>query len=182
MTIHSRKLLIYTVMWLSGGMHAFAQETPVVDISGGYSLVRRVAALDTASFHGWTASVTGHWTPSVAIVGEVSGNYLTFDEFVTIKSSTHTYMGGGRFTLRRSSMSPFAQVLMGAGRDAASGNEPGFGKLPGVVRTRFQVQAGAGVDARLYRRLILRAGADYRLKGLKGLRVHAGLAFGVGSR
>lgn len=185
MTIDRKKLLICTVVCLSGGLHVFAQETPAFDISGGYSLVRRVAVLDTASFHGWLASLTVHCTPRLAIVGDVGGNYLTLHRYpFTLTNSTHTLMSGGRLTFRRSSISPFAQLLLGAARDAVSGNEAGVGELRGLslARTRFQLQPGAGVDVRLRGRVGFRAGADYRLRGVRGLRLHAGVAFGAGSR
>ena len=179
------KILVCMLLSLLSATQVSAQETPAFDISGGYALVHLAAPADLPkTFHGWLASVAGHLTPWFALVGDVGGNYVTVDDYlITLKLSTHTYTAGARLTLRRRSISPYAQVLVGAARLAVSGSEVGGVHMPvlSIAKMHFTIQPGGGIDVRLSRRLGFRAGADYRLR-LRELRLHGGVVYRVGSR
>ena len=75
---------------------------------------------------GVVPDVAGNLNRSLAVVGEVSGNYKDFDETTTVGGITatvkasmnvHTFLGGVRFNARQNpSFTPFVQALFGLAR------------------------------------------------------------------
>src|SRR5688572_11279599 len=114
-----RPLFVAFVM-LVCALPVSAQDVPAIDLSGGYSFVRDQALEE--NFHGWLASVAGHFNPWLAAVGEVGGNYKSIDVLGSdISLSIHSFMGGPRFSVRRAAnVTPFFQVLVGGVRGSAS--------------------------------------------------------------
>lgn len=169
-------VLVLCVSW-----PAIAQEAPAVEVGGGYSLVQDQDVDE--NFHGWVASLGVNLTRWIGLVGEVGRNYKTLrccDAEADL--SLHSYMGGARVAVRRSSVVPFVQVLAGGARLSASA----FGETAG--QTKFALQPGGGLDVWLGRNVGVRVGADYRRvfledgEGLNQFRLHAGVVLGLGRR
>lgn len=176
-----RTSFLVGVLVLSVSWPAIAQEAPAVDVGGGYSLVQDQDVDE--SFHGWVASLGVNLTRWFGLVGEVGGNYKTLRCCdAEIDLSLHSYMGGARVAVRRSSVVPFGQFLVGAVRGSSSG----FGSTSSD--TRFALQPGGGVDIWIGPNAGVRVGADYRRvfledgEGLNQFRFHAGVVLGLGRR
>jgi len=148
-----------------------------VDFAAGYSFLKDNETSENFG-KGIFASLgvnTGNW---LAIVGEVSGNWKTFDALgEDVKVNLDFYGAGVRFRGRTGAARPFAQVLFGAARgrvefegESESGSE-------------FAWQPGAGVDAYFSRSVGLRFGVNGRFIQAeditaKQVQVVVGLVFG----
>lgn len=169
-------------MALGSVLPALAQNTPAVDIAGGYSFLRDQEA--EVNMHGWLASIGINLNSSVGLVGEIGRNTKSFEtagiEFLEV--GANTFMGGLRFASYASSaIAPFAQVLFGATKLE--------GSLLGLSEevTEFSVQPGAGVDLRIQRTVAIRLGGDYRYIAIEGearnqFRFYTALVISGGSR
>lgn len=157
-----------------------AADTPKAEIGLSYSILHNKA---TTYPLGWVAAIDGNITNSIAIVGEVAGNYKTMTEAgIDLTLKEHTFLGGLKFTGRGAgSAAPFFQVLAGLGRFGAGAE--GFSASVNV----FAFQPGAGVDIKLGANSAVRLQGDYRLlrkngENLNEFRVAVGVVFGVGKR
>jgi hypothetical protein len=125
-----RTLLIIGI--ILAAVPAYAQDTRP-EVSGGYRYLYIGGSDDadgTSVPKGWYVDVAYPITPMLSIVGDVGGHYKseseTFSEGgVTItgtaKANVHTFLGGVRLSRRNNPrFTPFAQVLFGTGRAAAS--------------------------------------------------------------
>lgn len=157
-----------------------AQQTPAVDISGGYSFLRD-QEIET-NFHGWVASMAGNVNEWFGIVGEVGGNYRTLQAFDTdIDLSVHSFLAGPRFSGRGAQVTSFGQVLLGVARASAGV----LGETASV--TEFALQPGGGVDVWLRPNVGIRVGGDYRRifaegAGTNEFRFHVGIVVAAGIR
>jgi opacity protein-like surface antigen len=142
---------------------AAAQDTPKVEISGGYNFFSGKASGDEdwEKFpKGWYADIAGNVTETIGIVGQVTGNYKTIeDSDGDFDLKIHTYM----FGVRGSSpgrVRGFGQVLVGAAN--LKGSVPGFS----ATQTNLAFQVGGGVTVLNTGNVGFRAGVDYlRIKG-----------------
>ncbi|MGH9237530.1 MAG: hypothetical protein ACRD3G_05770 [Vicinamibacterales bacterium] len=108
---------------------------------------------------GWYFDVAVPITPMLSIVGDIGGNYKSETESLTeqgitftgsVTSSVHTFLGGIRLgATENPRVNPFAQILFGAARGAASVEAT----LSGVPLIDFEESAteaamslGAGVN------------------------------------
>src|SRR5439155_25799770 len=91
---------------------------------------------------GWFVSVGKTVTPSISIVGDVSGNYktITVTPGVDAKLKVHTFAAGPRWSDRQGQITPWAQVLVGIAN--MSGSVFGIG----ASENGFSVQPGGGLD------------------------------------
>jgi hypothetical protein len=160
---------------------AYAEDTPAVDVAGGYSFGRDHDIEE--NFHGWLAAVTGNFNPWFGITGEVGGNskkYQVLGSDATL--SLYSFMVGPRITARGSSAAtPFFQFLVGAVR--GSGSFLGSSESS----TELALQPGGGVDVWFTSNAGLRVGGDYRRvlatdAGFNEFRFHVGLVFAGGRR
>lgn len=138
--------------------HAAAQDTPKVEVSGGYQYAAFKASGDD-SFEkfpaGWYADVAFNATPIFAIVGNVGGNYKTIDdEDFTLK--VHEFLLGVRLGSHSNAhVVPFGQVLVGGGHLKASGGGDS------ISESRLSFLVGGGVNVMASRSVGFRAGLDY---------------------
>jgi hypothetical protein len=147
------------VVLSSSAVHA--QGAPTAEGAFGYAFLHdNTTAVDAPI--GWMASVAGNVTRWFALVGEVGGNYKTFESGAADLGLTlHTFTTGPRFTVPASSpVAPFAQLLVGiahASADLSASN------VSIVVRgTSFVSQLGLGVDFNPSPRRALRIELDVR--------------------
>lgn len=157
-----------------------AQEAPVFDVSGGYSLLRDQELEE--NLHGWTGSFAGYLSSWFGAVGEGGGNYRTFPvgQF-DLETGVHAFLAGPRVSFRGAPrVTPFVQLLVGATRFtlAAEGAS--------VSTTELSFQPGGGVDVWLASNVGVRGGADVRRvlgdEGLNQYRVHVGIVLTGGRR
>jgi len=160
---------------------ALAQETPVLDISGGYSFVRDQEAEE--SFHGWIASGAWNLNRWLGIAGEVGGNYKAIQVLgADIDLSMYSFFAGPRFSWRQAgNVTPSAHLLVGAVR--------GSGVVLGAKRSEleFALQPGGAVDFWLGENAGLRVGGNYRRvlpegETINQFQFHVGLALRAGAR
>jgi opacity protein-like surface antigen len=129
-----------------------------VDFAVGYSLMHD-SDVDGNFPMGWFVSAGKKMTPTMSIVGYVSGNYKSIEVApgVDAKLKVHAFMGGLRWSQRQNQITPWAQLLVGAAN--MSGNVLGVGDS----ETDFAVQPGGGLDYEVARGMAVRLGANFRL-------------------
>jgi Outer membrane protein beta-barrel domain len=164
----------------------FAQDTPNIEIFGGYSYLN---SSDGDDLNGWSSSVVknvNHW---FGIKGEVSGFYQSYTDLAgdKLSVSNHYILGGGQFTYRKNEkFQPFAHLMAGtvllrAKVDGAAGSQS-------AATTGFVFMMGGGADYKIAKALAVRLiQADYliiREGGFnsRGLRLSTGLVYRHGSQ
>ena len=165
-----------------------AQNAPQAEFSAGWRLLNLPDAFGSESETfplGWYADVAGNLTRAVAVVGEVSGSYKSFNENtnqfgvttnVDVDVNLHTFLGGIRFNARQNpAFTPYVQALFGLAREAATVKAQAT--FNGRTTTNesessdsdFAFDAGGGVNINLSDNLAVRVGAGYlRLGGSDG--------------
>lgn len=179
-----RAALLVTVLSLAVVSPAVAQDTPIVDVSGGYSLL----SSDDETLNGWYATVGGNITGWFALVADVNGHYFServeaFDDFPggKAKFDAIAILGGPRFTFRSGRFAVFAHVKGGV--------VTFHSKFMGYDDSQSEaaLEAGGGLDVWLARHVALRVGLDGRAvlfedEAEGSFRFHAGVVFGLGTR
>lgn len=144
-----RVFLSVTVVLILSSL-TMAQDTPKVEVFGGYSYA------GTGS-HGLAASVAGNLNDWFGLTAEVGGHYSKFtDQGFTEKIQTHSVLFGPRFSLRRNKkVVPFVHALIGAAHLKTETNE--FGPLVSFSDNSLQTALGGGLDIRVNDRFAVRA-------------------------
>lgn len=173
-----RKMILFTGLLLLSAAGSHAQDTPAAELSASYSYLR-FGVSNGVNQNGGSISLAGNFNKWLGIAADVGG-YHTNQGGVTL--NTYTYMGGPRFSYRKSSrVTPFAQVLFGGARGALSGFG-GSGATNG-----FAYSAGGGLDLGLTKHIALRPQFDYigmRFSGnnVNTVRGSFGIVFRFGNR
>ena len=120
--IITRSESLITILLMFFPLTVVAQETPKLEIFGGYSYLRLTrqtnAGLESANLNGWNASVKWNLTPRIGLVADFSGNYgqrgrtplslsttsgqITQIGFKPGDMRQHTFLFGPEFRLVRS--------------------------------------------------------------------------------
>src|SRR5258705_6670257 len=166
-----------------------AQNAPRAEFSAGWRLLNLPDTFNGESETfplGWYTDVAGNLTRAIAVVGEVSGSYKSFNENtnqfgvttnVDVNVNVHTFLGGVRFNARQNpAFTPYVQALFGLAREAATvkGEATFNGRTTTIVDqsesdSDFAFDAGGGVNINLSDNLAVRGGAGYlRLGGGDG--------------
>jgi len=137
---------------------AAAQDTPTVEVFGGYSWAG-------GNFHGWNTSVTGNLTKSFGLVADFSGHY--------------GFLFGPRFSHRGKRLTPFAYALFGVTRFHESATISG--QRLSDADTGFSSALGGGLDVKVSKHVAIRAfQIDYFRPNFFGEAHNRGrLAFGI---
>ena len=187
---------------------AWAQETPRVEIFGGYSYLRVTAdddlaglgsangSFDSISANGFITSAAYNLTKRIGIVGEFSRhtketNLLNLIRQpgipdVRVETRVNTFLFGPRFTLRTESIEPFAHFLVGGAH--GSFDVSGVGILASDSGTAFTFAAGGGVDIKFSPKIVVRlVQADYLRTTINGPdldsgRISTGIVYRIGER
>jgi len=129
---------------------AMAQNTPIVEVFGGYSYARvDLTDIKHVNANGWSASATENLNSWFGGTLEVSGYYaaprLTIFGITTKPgSNVYTVLFGPRFSYRKfQKLTPFVHALLGVAHIHASEN--GFS----TSDNSFAAALGGGVDVRL---------------------------------
>jgi outer membrane immunogenic protein len=173
-----RKIILLAGIILFAAAASSAQETPGAEVSASVSYLR-FGVSNGVNQIGASASVAGNFNRWLGFAADFGG-YHKNQGGVTF--NTYTYLGGPRFSYRKSSrVTPFAQVLLGGARGSLSGFG-GSGSTNG-----FAYSAGGGVDLGLTKHLALRPQLDYigmRFSGntVNTVRGSFGIVFRFGNR
>ena len=187
--------VVLSLMVVGFAAPAAAQDTPRAEVSVGYNWLTAKESSDDDFDEidewekfpkGWYFDIAGNVSDTLSIVGQVTGNYKTFED--DSKINIHTFMGG----IRGSSpgrVRGFGQVLLGGVAVKAEDEFIGFEES----ETNFGLQIGGGVNVLGSGGVGLRVGLDYlRLfakddseilfNDVNGFRFNVGVTFGIGSR
>lgn len=160
-----RRFLIILALLTVLPVAAAAQDTPKVEIFGGYSYLRQTDNLIGEDLHGWNASFTSNITKWMGLAAEFSGHYgdATLTPGLKADVATHIFAVGPRFAYRGSErVTPFAHVLLGAARSnvtyfVASGRAR-------INESAFALIVGGGLDVKVHDNVAIRLfQADYVL-------------------
>ena len=170
---------------------AAAQDTPKAEVSVGYNWLAAKASGDEEweKFpKGWYADVAGNISDTLSIVGQVTGNYKTFEDD-DFKLNIHTFMAGVRGS-SPGRVRGFGQVLVGG--VSVKAEDEAFDLEE--TETDLGLQIGGGVNVLGSGGVGLRLGLDdirvfAKEDGLvlvgddvNGFRFNVGVTFGIGSR
>ena len=169
------------------GSAAFAQDSPKVEIFGGYSYAD--AEVSNVS-KGWNGAVAGKLTNWFGVVGDVSGHYHSQNTVdteaepvtnVETKIHVYTFTLGPQFSIRIGRVAPFIHVLAGIAHTSQSVSQR-TGNVNFSMSDNsngFAGIAGGGLDLGVTRPLAIRLiQVDYNyIKfdsfGVKGLHSNA---------
>ena len=175
-----RKILFTASMLFLLPLTAMGQDTPGVEVFGGFSYLHTEGG---GNLYGWNGSVNVNLNKWFGLVVDFSGHYDSSSSRSAIivtpgtspvsfrfdsKENFHTFMVGPRFSLRKhDKVTPFSHLLFGiTRRHFESRTEfPGFPlAFSEFNNTGFAGVAGAGVDVKMTKSLVLRViQADYLL-------------------
>jgi Outer membrane protein beta-barrel domain len=153
-TLQLITLSLGALFTLSATPPASAQDTPKVDIFGGYSYVHAniVVSGTSINLNGGSGSLAYNFNDWLGVVGDVGfyhqGSITANDLSLTVS----TYQVGPRVSLRRHHhLIPFGQVLVGAGHAGGTlyTSSLGAGLAPLGTSNGFVLTAGGGVDWKL---------------------------------
>jgi outer membrane immunogenic protein len=170
-----RKMILLAGMILLAAAISRAQETPEAELSASYSYLR-FGVSNGVNQNGASISAVANLNRWFGLASDFGG-YHKSEAGVTF--NTYTYLGGPRFSYRKSSrVTPFSQVLVGGARGSLAGSGSGNG---------FAYRVGGGVDWGLTQHLALRPQLDYigmRFSGnnVNTVRGSFGIVFRFGNR
>jgi hypothetical protein len=190
-----KKLFAVLSLLLSLGATASAQETPRVEVFGGYSYLRLEEATPVngvpapkRDLNGFLVAGTVNVTGFLGVTGEYSGHFRngqTIGVINNVDTNFQSYLFGPQIRLFRGRrISPFARVLFGAVR----GSIDPSGGSNGIDDTVFGLVAGGGVDVKLTDTFSFRPfTADYLLTRFNStnqnnLRVSTGVVVNIGKQ
>ena len=173
-----RILLLMGLLALS--QTARAQDTPKVELFGGYSYAG-------SGSHGFDGSVAANVNSWFGLVADVGGQYSKLtDQGFTEKIRSHSLLFGPKFSVRRKRVVPFAHALFGFAHLRTETNE--FGPLLTFSDSSFAMALGGGLDVRVNDHLAIRAfQIDYLRTNFFGEtqnkgRIAAGVVFRFGKK
>jgi opacity protein-like surface antigen len=187
-----RKILagFAVLLWLT--LSATAQDTPKVEVFGGYRYTR----FQSGNFNGWNTAVTGNINSWLGITADVSGVYrrqfqTTFGTAnLQVGFRQYSYLFGPTFSRNKEgTVKPYAHVLLGVSRLSSTvKSDSTTGGVPSVSNgdNAFAMALGGGVDVRVRKSLAVRPiQADYFLTRFGGMgdktqnsvRISTGLVF-----
>ncbi len=154
-----RNLVLIGLLSILGTLPAMSQDTPRVEVFGGYSLLHDGNA-SPKNFQGWDASSTTYLNHWFGLTADFSGHYSTTDGSFLIASGVpaeiretqriHNFMFGPHLAYRKSRYVPFGQALFGVNhsggdiRETCPSGVSCFGFLPSS--NTFSMALGGGVD------------------------------------
>ena len=167
------KALCVVCLILIVSTSASAQETPKVEVFGGYSWAG-------GNFHGWNASITGNVNTWFGVVADFSGHYGSEqDGPIRINQNAHSFLFGPRVDYHGKRFKPFGYAVFGATRFHESAVVLGQ-RLSGSD-TGFSSAVGGGLDVKVTNRVSIRTfQLDYFRPNFFGEAHNRGrLAFGI---
>jgi Outer membrane protein beta-barrel domain len=129
-----------------------------VDFAVGYALMHD-SDVDGSFPVGWFATVGKEMTSSIAIVGDVSGNYKSIEVAPGVNASlkVHTFTAGPRWAEAHGQVTPWLQALVGIAH--MTGSVAGFG----TSDNGLAIVPGVGIDYAMANGMNLRFGGSFRM-------------------
>lgn len=162
----AKVVISFVVLMLLSGIAA-AQETPRVEVYGGYAYQRLDQGRSGVNANGFDASVAVNLNRWVGIVSDFA--FVTKDQgtlfgFFKLDTDQFTYTFGPRVTFRnKTRFTPFAHALFGGAHQRVETNITLNGVNLSSSDDSFAMALGGGMDLRINRILSLRlAQIDYR--------------------
>ena len=196
-----RNLVLISLLSIFCTLPAMSQDTPRVEVFGGYSLLHDGNASPT-NFQGWDASSTTYLNRWFGVTADFSGHYSTTDasfldapgvtEEVRETQRIHNFMFGPHLAYRKSRYVPFGQALFGFNHTAEDLTVTcplcggAFGVPPPSTNT-FSMALGGGIDIPVGHGFSVRpVQAEYILRRVGSFndnqfRYSAGVVFRLGS-
>ncbi len=179
-------LVLLSILYLSA-QYLSAQDTPKVELFGGYALARIDDTNGLSEQHitqmGWNASAAANFNRYLGAVADFGGYYGThrLPPFTALTCPTcpmttpspfqadtkyHTFLFGPQFSLRLEHLTPFVHTLFGIAHEHAEL----VPATPGVTssETGFSFAVGGGLDANIASHLAFRLQGDYLHSSLFG--------------
>jgi opacity protein-like surface antigen len=147
-----RKMLVVAGLLALWPCAAIAQDTPKVEVYGGYSYLRAnpQSGFVGSNASGWNASAAWNWNKRLGLRADVSGHYCCTNQ----GQRTHDFLFGPQLNFRRKSANIFFHGLMGI----SHGNAP----AASFSDTVLAWAGGGGVDIHWTERVSVRiAQVDY---------------------
>jgi opacity protein-like surface antigen len=144
-----QKICLTIGLLLLTSLSALAQETPKVELFGGYSYAGEGS-------HGFAASITGNVNSSLGLVAEIGGQYSHFEEEGIRESiSAPSVLFGPRLSLRSNKrLTPFVHALFGASHIRSEATE--LGQTFIFSDTSFAMAIGGCLDVRVSDNIAIR--------------------------
>lgn len=155
---------------------AGAQNTPKVEVFGGYSLLNEdVGGLFSPStrvnIHGWNAAAAGNISRWLALAADFSGHYRP-----NADASLHTFTFGPQISYRgKDKVTPFARLLFGGAHNRQATSFAPFT----FSDTAFALNLGFGLDWNASERVGIRVIQYDAVLIPAGLSGHNRFSFGV---
>jgi opacity protein-like surface antigen len=188
------KLVFSLLILFSATASALAQESPRVEVFGGFSYLRDDwDSDDIRDLRGWNASVNYNLNSILGVKADFSGHYnnRTYGFGVPVdiasyevREKDYTFLFGPQFSYRKNErIVPFAHVLLGVRRRTISTSlyDIGFETInDSFSDNAFSTAFGGGLDLKLTKRMAVRlVQADYLLSRFYG-RTQNNLRIGTG--
>ena len=133
-----RLALLCGAVLLFAGFASAQDESPRIEVFGGYSFVRANTDGVGYNFNGGSGSLDYNVTPWLGVVADFGGYHWSQ---TGVDATVVTYLFGPKVALRRGPITPFAQVLFGGAHASGSSNTFGTGSV-----NSFAMTVGGGVD------------------------------------
>jgi hypothetical protein len=142
-----RQALLIASLTLLLPLSVRAQETPKVEVFGGYLYASIEAGQERVNTNGWHAMIAINTKyPGLEFVADVTGHY---GSLARVGVDTHTALFGVRSSLRREKVTGFVHSLYGVSRIDADADMLG-GSIKGRSDVAFAfVPGGGGLDIKL---------------------------------
>jgi opacity protein-like surface antigen len=167
-----QKLVFLLAMLFALPLMAQAQESPRMEIFGGYSYLRLDADTNNdQDLNGFNTSFTYNFNNFLGATGEVSGHYgNTNVAGVRADLNQYFFLFGPKFAFRGNErVTPFAHVLLGVVRFDVNQTS----STSSNTTTQFAMAVGGGLDINFNDRIAFRAvQADYILTRLANSNQH----------
>ncbi len=169
-----KKLIVVGLLLLLSSCVVWAQDTPSVEIFGGYSYMRvSPTGLDGVNTSGWEASLNYNFGPHWGLKGDIDGQYCCNGQHL------HMFMAGPQWSHRTEKTTIFIHGLLGGAH--AEG-------LAGASDTNLAWAAGGGFDWHFSDRWswrVLQAdyvGTDFVENIQNNARISTGVVFNFGKK
>jgi hypothetical protein len=186
--VSMRRSVLFCACFLAAALPAAAQQTPALEVSAGYNLLRVQRGFGVnlsdvkETLHGWYADAAATQTDLLSVVGQGAGNYATVSGQ---KVKAYEFAAGPRFNRRASGRTVFGQFLIGVAHYRPHGPERS---------TNATLHIGGGVSLGPSDGVGFRIGGDYERiftggsnllspqtgDRTNGLRLTAGVVFPIG--
>jgi opacity protein-like surface antigen len=185
--IMKRVTLVAVCLLFISAIAAAADDTPPVEIFGGYSYFHCDMQDPSIScnLNGWNASGAFNANKYFGIVADFGGVYGKVNDtyYGDMDVQAHSFLFGPKLSLRKGRIAPFAQALFGVARIRES--VPGVGSS---IENDFAMALGGGLDINAGKNMAIRvAQVEYVQTQSNSLasnnfKVSTGIVFKLGNR